>query len=76
MRETLSPIELELYSKQQLLFFSDAITKVINTFALPFIIPLGVATIVSLLKDYIEEKEIQEKRSEKKVITSPSGELQ
>lgn len=76
MKETLSPIELELYSKQQLLFFSDAITKVINTIALPFIIPLGVATIVSLLKDYIEEKEIQEKRSEKKVITSPSGELQ
>lgn len=76
MRETLSPIELELYSKQQLLFFSDAITKVINTFVLPFIITLGVATILSLLKDYIEEKEIQEKRSEKKVITSPSGELQ
>lgn len=74
--EILSPVELNLYSVQQQLLVSDAINKAINTIALPFIITLGVATIVSLLKDYIEEKEIKEKRSEKKVITSPSGELQ
>ena len=54
MEENMSTVELELYSLIYQEKMASAVDSAINTFALPAITVLGVATIVSLIKDYVE----------------------
>lgn len=54
MEENLTTVELELYSLIYQEKMASAVDSAINTFALPAITVLGVATIVSLIKDYVE----------------------
>lgn len=54
MEENLTTVELELYSLIYQEKMASAVDSAINTFALPAITVLGIATIVSLIKDYVE----------------------
>lgn len=54
MEENMSTVELELYSLIYQEKMASTVDSAINTFALPAITVLGVATIVSLIKDYVE----------------------
>ena len=54
MEENMSTVEFELYSLIYQEKMASAVDSAINTFSLPAITVLGVATIVSLIKDYVE----------------------
>lgn len=56
MEENMSTVELELYSLIYQEKIASAVGSALNTFALPAIIILGFATIVCLLKDYVEKE--------------------
>lgn len=58
IEETISPVELELYLLIYQEKMTSAVDTAINTFALPPIIILGFATIVCVLKDYVEKEYI------------------
>lgn len=58
MEENMSTVELELYSLIYQEKIASAVDSAINTFALPPIIILGFATIVCVLKDYVEKEYI------------------
>ena len=58
LEENLSRAELELYSLIYQEMKASAADTAINTFALPPIIILGFATIVCVLKDYVEKEYI------------------
>ena len=58
LEENLSLAELELYSLIYQEMRASAVDTAINTFALPPIIILGFATIICVLKDYVEKEYI------------------
>ena len=58
LEENLSLAELGLYSLIYQEMKASAVDTAINTFALPPIIILGCATIICVLKDYVEKEYI------------------